>query len=410
MFLPVVLCDLDAAFLGFELLRRPELAGRPVIIGGDAAARGVVATCSYEARAYGVHSAMSAAQAARLCPQAVWLPVDIPYYRGMSRRFREVATSGVAVTEPVALDEVYLDLAGQGLSFPDTEAFCRDLQRRIRQEVGLRCSIGAATGPRLAKVTCELWAKPGRIALLPPEEAARRLSPHALAVLPGIGEASATRLARHGLRTCGDLVAAPTALVAALLGSRAADLQALARGQDGRLVTPPGPAKSLSVEETFPRDLEATGAEARGVMVRMAWQLGGRLAAAGRVPRRVAVRWRTAAFADGSAQRTLSQPLQSRMDLRNVALTLWAGHAPRLGQIRLLGVEAGGLEQRQPGVLPPHRLEDVLAELEAEGTPLWPASLVGRGKSAPGGPTVRGTPEPDGGARGVAGLGEPPAR
>ena len=389
MFLPVVLCDLDAAFLGFELLRRPELAGRPVIIGGDAAARGVVATCSYEARAYGVHSAMSAAQAARLCPGAVWLPVDMPYYRTMSQRFREVATRGVAVTQPVAFDEVYLDLAGQQRTFPDVEAFCRDLQQRIRQELGLRCSVGAATGPRLAKLTCELWAKPGRIALLSAEEAASRLAPQSLAALPGIGEASVTRLARHGLRTCADLVAAPAALAAAVLGGRAADLQALARGADGRLVTPPGPAKSLSVEETFPRDLEAAGAEARRVLVRLSWQLGGRLAAAGRVPRRIGVRWRTAALVDGSVQRTLTQPLQSRMDLRRVALMLWTERAPRLGPVRLLGVEAGGLEPRQPGVLPPDRLEEVLAELEADGTPVWPASLLGRGTPGARHPAAR---------------------
>ena len=376
MFLPVVLCDLDAAFLGFELLRRPELAGRPVVIGGDAAARGVVATCSYEARAFGVHSAMSAAQAARLCPAAVWLPVDMPYYRTMSARFREVATRGVAVAQPVALDEVYLDLAGQRHAFPDTLAFCQELQARIHDELGLRCSIGAATGPRLAKLACEVWAKPGRIALLAAEEAEGRLAPQPVTAVPGIGSASAARLAQHGLRTCADLAAAPPAVARALLGARASDLQALAGGEDGHLVTPPGPAKSLSVEETFPTDLDAAGMDAQRALLRLSWQLGGRLAAAGRAPRRVGVLWRTERFIDGSVQRTFSLPVQSRLDLRAVAEALWRARAPQLGRIRLLGVQAGELAPRQPGVLPPDRLEEVLAQLEAGGTPLWPASLV----------------------------------
>jgi DNA polymerase-4 len=381
VFLPVVLCDLDAAFLGFELLRRPELAGRPVIIGGDVDARGVVATCSYEARAFGVHSAMSAAQAARRCPQAVWLPVDMPYYREMSGRFRAVATRGVAGVQPVALDEVYLDLGGQRHVFGAAEAFCRDLRERLQEELGLRCSIGAAAGPRLAKMACELWAKPGGIALLAPADAAARLAPQPVGVLPGVGEASAERLSRHGLRSCGDLAAAPPALVAALLGSRARDLRALAGGHDDQRVTPPGPPKSLSVEETFPRDLDAAGEEARHVLIRLAWQLGGRLARAGMAARRVGVRWRTAAFVDGSSQHTYAGPLRSRLDLRDGALALWAERAPRLGRIRLLGVEAGGLGPRQPGVLPPDRLERVLADLEAGGTPLVPASLLSPSRS-----------------------------
>ena len=381
LFLPVVLCDLDAAFLGFELLRRPELTGRPVIIGGPAEGRGVVATCSYEARAFGVRSAMPAARAARLCPGAVWLPVDMPYYRALSARFRAAATEGVAVAAPVALDEVYLALSDQRQIFPDTAAFCRDLQVRLRQGLGLSCSIGAAAGPRLAKLACELLAKPGRIALLPPGEAAATLAGHPAAALPGVGAASAARLARTGIHTCADLAAAPRALAAAALGSRAADLQDLARGQDGHRVTPPGPPRALSAEETFPRDLEAAGPEARQHLLRLAWQLGLRLAAAGVAPRRVGVRWRTPRFADGSLQRTFAQPLQSRLDLRRVACALWEQRPVAVAAVRLLGVEAGELQARRPGVLPADRLEEVLAELEAGGLALRPASLL-RGPGA----------------------------
>jgi len=381
MFLPVVLCDLDAAFLGFELLRRPELRGRPVVIGGTPEGRGVVATCSYEARAFGVRSAMSAAEAVRRCPSATFLPVDMPYYQGMSRRFREAVTRGVAVWEPVGLDEVYLDLRGQERECPDTDAFCRGIQRRVRDELGLPCSLGVSTGRSLAKLACELLAKPGRVALLPPEAAAGVLSGQAVHVLPGVGKATGDVLRRYGIHTCNDLAAAPDAAVAHWLGGRGAEIRDVARGIDHSRVVPPGPAKSLSVDETFTRDLSLP-AETRLALVRLSWELGGRLAADGLSPREVGVRWRTPDFRDGSAQRTFTVPVTSRVDLRDAVLALWVERGTRR-PVRLLGVHAGHLEPRRGGILPQDRLEGALAALEAGGHRIVPAALVESGRGDP---------------------------
>ena len=374
LFLPVVLCDLDAAYLGFELLRKPELRGRAVIIGGRPEQRGVVATCSYEARAFGVRSAMSSAEAVRRCPQALFLPVDMPYYMEMSRRFRDVATRDVAVCEPVGLDEVYLDLRGQERHHPDTDAFCRDLRQRVRDELGLSCSVGASSGRALAKLACEILAKPGRVALLAPEDAPAVLSRQPVGVLPGVGRATAELLGRYGIRSCGDLAAAGDEAVAHWLGTRGREIRDVARGLDRSRVVPPGPPKSLSVDETFARDLRDP-VETRHALVRLCWDLGGRLAADGLAAREVGVRWRTPDFRDGSAQRTFAVPITSRVDLRQAALAVWEERGTKR-PVRLLSVQAGHLEPRRLGVLRQDRLEHALADLEASGHHLLPASLL----------------------------------
>ncbi len=378
IFLPVVLCDLDAAFLGFELLRRPELRGRPVVVGGSPEARGVVATASYEARAFGVRSAMSAAEARRRCPSAVFLPVDMPYYREMSARFVAAATEGVAVCEPVGLDEVYLDLSGQERAFPDTAAFAEALRGRVWQAVGVSCSVGGSVGRALAKLACELRAKPGGIALLPAADAPALLAPQPVDVLPGIGRQTGTWLRHMGIATCADLARLPRPWLARRLGPRGGEVWDLLRGVDRSRVAPRGAPRSLSVEETFADDL-GDEAEARAQLARLAWELGRRLAADGLAPRQIGVRWRTPDFRDHSRQRTFAQPVGSRLEIRDAVLALWRareGPGPRPAlPVRLLGVQAGGLQARAAPLLPADRLEQVLGALEAGGMPLLPASL-----------------------------------
>ncbi len=374
MFLPVVLCDLDAAYLGFELLRRPELRGLCVIIGGSPQRRGVVCTASYEARRFGVHSAMSTAEALRRCPTALLLPVDMPYYTQMARRFREVVTRGVPVWEPVASDEVYLDLSGLERSLPDTAVFCDDLRQRVRDGLGLSCSVGASVGRALAKVVCELRAKPGGVALLSGEAAAGFLSPLEVGVLPGVGPQTAAALGRYGVRTCGQLAAVSEPWLVRRLGTRAGELRALAAGIDHSRPHPPGPPKSLSVDETFAQDLRAEP-QVRRALAALSWELGTRLAAEGLWPHAVGLRWRTARFVDHSRQRTLPVPIQSRQALREIVWRLWE-EADVREPVRLLGVQAGRLTARRGGFLPEDRLERVLGDLEAEGVRLVPASLL----------------------------------
>lgn len=376
MFLPIVLCDLDAAFLGFELLRHPQLAAAPVIVGGAAAQRGVVATASYEARAFGIRSGMATAEALRRCPHATFLPVDMRYYQEMSHRFRDVVTRGVAVWEPVALDEVYLDLNGQRESFPDTAAFACALQRSVQDELGLHCSVGASGGRALAKLACELLAKPGGVALLPPQEAHGVLGSRPVGVLPGIGPATEATLTRYGISTCGRLAALSDDLVVALLGQRGPVLRDLARGVDPSRPQVPGGPRSISVEETFATDLRGPDAP-RSALVSLAWELGLRLGAEGLAPREVGLVWRTADFRDHSRQRTLAQPVRTRMELRLAALGLWQ-QADVRQPVRLLGIRAGHLVHRPRPLLPEDRLEAVLGDLEAQGRGLRPAALLRR--------------------------------
>ncbi len=375
VFLPVVLCDLDAAFLGFELLRRPELRGRCVVVGGTPEQRGVVSTASYPARRFGVRSGMSTAAALRLCPEAVLLPVDMPYYHRMAERFHAVVAAGVAIWEPVGLDEVYLDLSGHRRTLPDTRAFCEDLRARVAAELGLSCSVAAAAGRALAKVACEVLAKPGGVGLLPQQEAAAVLGPLPVGVLPGVGPATAATLARYGLRTCAQLVAAPAEWLQRRLGAGAQTLQALAGGTDHSRPQPPGPARSLSVDQTFPSDLHAAP-DIQRAFSELCWRLSQRLAAEGVWPRQLGVRWRTPDFADHSRQRTFGGPLCTRQEVRQVARRLWA-EADVSRPVRLLSVQAGLLVPRQPPLLPSARLEATLGALEAQGVEIFPAALLG---------------------------------
>lgn len=374
MFLPVILCDLDAAFLGFELLRRPELAHRPVIVGGTVERRGVVATASYEARAFGVTSGMSTAEALSRCKGAILVPVDIPYYRAMSERFRSVVTRGIAVWEPVALDEVYLNLEGQRSAFPDALALARSLQRAVREELGLACSVGCAPGRHLAKMACEFRGKPGGIGVLTAQEATAFLAPLPVGALPGVGPGSVKILERYGVRTCRDLAELSETTARRCLGQRGTLLRQLASGIDPSRPQPPGPARSMSVEETFPTDLSAP-AEVHSALVRLSWELGSRLGSLGCSPREVAVRWRTVDFRDRSRQRTLPYPLQTRIDLRKAVLSLWSEAAVR-GPVRLLGISAGRLESSTAPLLPDAHLEQTIRALEANGADLRPASLL----------------------------------
>src|ERR1700687_891062 len=252
--------DLDAFYASVEQLRRPELRGRPVIVGGAGVEgeRGVVAAASYEARPFGVRSAMPLGRARRLCPNAVFVPCDFPAYREASKSVFALLDRYSPVIEPIALDEAYLDLTGEEalLGPPDTVA------HRLRDEVRPRCarnlSFGGASCNLVAKVASALRKPRGLVVVAPGGEAAF-LAPLPLAKLPGCGPATAVLLERVGVRTIGDLAALPDPLLGELFGHYGRLLGAHARGIDPSPVMPPGDPKSISREVTFDRDLRDTG-------------------------------------------------------------------------------------------------------------------------------------------------------
>ena len=197
--------DLDAFFVAMEVLRRPELVGTPVVVGFDGP-RGVVSTASYEARAFGVHSALPMAQAKRRCPQATYLPVDFAHYAPASERFHAILRDFTPACESAGTDEAYLDVAGSARLFGDGEAIAGMIRERVRSEVGITASVGVATNKLIAKVASDA-AKPDGVCVVPAGEEAAFLAPRPVRELPMVGAKLEERLSQLGLRTIGDIAA-----------------------------------------------------------------------------------------------------------------------------------------------------------------------------------------------------------
>jgi DNA polymerase IV len=245
---------MDAFYASVEQLRRPELRGKPVIVGHDGP-RGVVAAASYEARKFGVRSAMPSATARRLCPTAIFVPADFTAYREASARVFAVMRSYTPVIEPLALDEAYLDLTGNREARTRPEAVGRRLKVEVRDATGgLTASVGVAASKVVAKIASDL-RKPDGLVVVAPGTEAGFLAPLPLRVLPGLGPATERRLDGLGLRTVGDIAALPVEVLEGRIGSSGAGLKALAIGDDPRAVTIPGLPKSISREVTFERDV-----------------------------------------------------------------------------------------------------------------------------------------------------------
>ena len=245
---------MDAFYASVEQLRRPELRGRPVIVGHDGP-RGVVAAASYEARQFGIRSAMPSATARRLCPAAIFVPADFSAYREASARVFAVLRGYTPVIEPLALDEAYLDLSGNREARSNPEAVGARIKVEVRQATGgLTASVGVAASKVVAKIASDL-RKPDGLVVVAPGTEAGFLAPLPIRVLPGLGPAGERRLDGLGLRTVGDIAALPLDALMARLGSSGAGLKALALGDDPRPVTIPGLPKSISREVTFERDV-----------------------------------------------------------------------------------------------------------------------------------------------------------
>ncbi|HEY6378953.1 MAG TPA: DNA polymerase IV [Candidatus Dormibacteraeota bacterium] len=370
----VIHLDLDAFYASVEQLRRPELRSRPVIVGGapDGAGsasvrRGVVSAASYEARRYGVHSAMPLATALRLCPQAALVPVDFPAYRAASAAVFLIAREYTPVVEPLSLDEAYLDVGGSRRRFGEPEAIAREIVDRVATETRLDASVGVATSKTVAKIASDLRKPRGFVVVRPGEEAAF-LAPLPLRRLPGLGPATETALAALGLSTLEQLGAAPEDVLRRRLGPAAASsLTARARGLDAAEVTVPGRPKSVSREETFANDVADLGALQRRVL-ELAADVGLRLRQGGWRGRTVTLKLRSADFTTITRQESLTAAVDGDRALAAAALTLLMAAWDRR-PVRLVGVgvsnleEAAQLELLDPGTDRDSRLDRTLDEL-----------------------------------------------
>jgi len=355
--LDVLHVDMDAFFASVEVLDDATLAGRPVIVGGTGT-RGVVASCSYEARASGVRSAMSMVEARRRCPQAVVLPGRHGRYGEVSQQLHNVFEVFTPLVEPIALDEAFLDVSGAHGLFGSSRSIADAIRARVKEDLRLSCSVGIARCKLLAKLASRA-AKPASspegpvpghgVYVVRPEDELAFLHPRPVSDLWGVGPRTNELLARYGIATIGDLAEVDPAHLERLVGRAAgAQLHQLAWARDDRAVVPGQPVKSVGHEETFPvdvRDRARLAVEA----VRMAEAVSSRLRSSRLAGRTVTVKLRYGDFTTITRSHSLPRPVASSSELVKIAAALLSGVEVHQG-VRLLGVSVSSLEARTGSV------------------------------------------------------------
>ncbi|MCD0450862.1 DNA polymerase IV [Actinocorallia sp. API 0066] len=388
---PVLHVDMDAFFVSVELLERPELRGRPVLVGG-VGNRAVVSAASYEARTFGVHSAMPMSRALRLCPRAVVLRPRHEKYGAMSRRVMEILRSLTPLVEPLSVDEAFLDVSGARNLFGRPAEIAALIRRRVADELGLTCSVGVAPTKFLAKLA-STRCKPDGLLVVPADGVLEFLHPLPIAHLWGVGERTEERLRSLGLRTVGELARFPVAALRAELGNAlGAHLHELSWARDPRSVTPESTDRSVGAEETFETDV-TDPAEVRRELLRLAERTGERLRAAGLRGRTISVKLREPDFQTITRARTLPEPTDLSRVIYLTACELFAASGRERVPLRLIGVR---VENLAPAGEAPRQLaldEPETGWREAEQAMDEAARRFGRGAIRPAAllpPTPRG--------------------
>ncbi|WP_414040946.1 DNA polymerase IV [Acidithiobacillus sp. M4-SHS-6] len=355
----IIHVDLDAFFAAVEQRDHPELRGKPVIVGGDPAGRGVVATCSYEARRYGIRSAMTAARARSLCPQAIFLRPRMEAYRDSSRQVMTILRRYTPLVEPLSLDEAFLDVTAATANGVLAVQIAREIRAAVRQETGLTISAGVSYNKLLAKLASD-WRKPDGLFVIPPEKGLTFLSPLPVGKLHGVGPATVRKLSTMGIHTVLDLRNTPRETLIAQFGKAGAWFAEIARGRDHRPVQPSRARKSVGVERTFPENLEDRHL-LLATLQDMAERVSARLQAQGLAGRTAGIKVRFADFRTVTRAYTFSQsiwrpetiaaclpglldnaiPVESHVSVRLLGVTVSALQAEEespshLGQMRLL--------------------------------------------------------------------------
>lgn len=377
--------DLDAFFASVELLDDPSLKGKPVIVGAaPGSRRGVVSTCSYEARAFGVRSAMPSREAARLCPQGVFLPCDMARYAAVSRQVMAIFERFTPLVEPVSIDEAFLDVSGGRRLFGDGAAIAARIRAAIRDELRLTASVGVAGNKFLAKLCGEI-AKPDGLLAAPRtrEEIVAFLAPLPVGRLWGVGKVLKAQLAQHGYQTIGDLQRAERARLETQIGRHTAGhLLQLAFGDDPREVETSREEATISREHTFDVDCR-DAAQLERTLRELVDDVGRRLRADGRFATvgRLKLRWSD--FSTITRQRPCDAPCRDDLSLRDLAQRLLAAEEVRQ-PVRLIGFGVAGLvaqRQQQPDLfaddtLRRERLEALSATVDRLRDRLGPDSIA----------------------------------
>ena len=343
--------DMDAFYASVSLLTRPQLRGTPVIVGGGS--RGVVLSATYEARAFGVHSAMPMTRARRLCPQATVVSPDHERYAEVSAGVMEIFRSVTPVVEPLSLDEAFLDVAGARRRLGRPAEIGQLLRDRVADEQGITCSVGVASTKFVAKLA-STRCKPDGLLVVPAAEVVAFLHPLPVAALWGVGEKTEKELIRLGLHTVADIAHTPArTLVRALGQATGAHLHALAWGRDERAVVAHQPDKSIGADETFPRDVDDPEVVLRELL-RLCERTASRLRRAGMAGRTISLKVRFADFTTITRSRTVHEATDVAAEIYATARGLFeALHLDR-ARLRLVGVR---VEQLVAADTAPHQLE-----------------------------------------------------
>lgn len=335
--------DMDAFFAAVEQLDHPEWRGRPVIVGGRAEGRGVVSTASYEARQFGVHSAMASARAEQLCPNAIWASPRFERYQEIATAVRGIFRDETPFVQPVSIDEAYLDVSPGRVTAEDPVEIAKRIRRRVA-ELGVTASVGVATSKTVAKIASD-FEKPDGLTVVRPGTEAAFLAPLPVRAMGGIGPRSAERLLAHGVGTLGDVARLDAETAEALMGSQGPSLALRARGFDDSPVRINDPAKSISAERTFAVDVR-TPAEVEDALLSLAARVGRRLRRKGIAGRTVTVKLRFSDFTTRTVRRTLDVACDDETRFGPIAYQLvrQAWH-PGVG-LRLLGIGLSGFDER----------------------------------------------------------------
>ena len=335
--LTILHVDMDAFFAAIEVLDHPEWAGKPLVVGAPPNKRGVVSTCSYEARKYGIHSAMPSRTAGKLCPHAIFAPPRMHRYSDISRQIMAIFEEFTPLVEPLSLDEAFLDVRGALHLWGSAVAIARELKARIRARTGLTASVGVAPNKFLAKIASDM-DKPDGLTVVPvaEPEIIAFLEPLPVTKMWGVGKVSAARLEKEEVRTIGQLQALTPPAMERLFGiSGAQDMAELARGRDARPVITHWEEKSISNEHTFDED-EADIDRVRQCLLELTEEVGGRLRQAEKLAKTVQIKLRYADFSTVTRQLSLPQAIDTDRDLIASAFVLF--DREKVGRpVRLVG-------------------------------------------------------------------------
>jgi DNA polymerase IV len=337
----VLHADMDAFYASVEIRDRPDLAAEPVIVGATGG-RGVVLSASYQARTFGVRSAMPVSQARRLCPQAVFIAPRHGLYAEVSKEVMAIFRTVTPQVEPLALDEAFLDVSGALRRLGPPAVIAAMIREQVAEQQGITCSVGVANCKFIAKIA-SVHCKPDGLLVIPVDGVLDFLHPLPVAALWGVGERTGQTLARLGLRTIGDIAQTPVGTLQRELGvAHGSHLAALAWGRDERSVVPHAPEKSIGAEETFASDIDDP-ILIRKELLRLSDRTARSLRSSGCVARTVVVKLRLANFTTITRSRTLPEPTDVARKIHETACELYAAAGLDRARLRLVGVRVTGL-------------------------------------------------------------------